>query len=180
MIATAEPSEAHYAAQRKLTIRWVLIGYTTFAITFTTAWFAVPRMAPIAAPIDRLLLALQLAAGPGIVLLLVLQGLWRLNDTPAAEDPFANKESYLFRVNQRVMSNTLEQAAIFVPIFIALAIRMEPAQVTRLPLLMGFWCTARLMFWIGYRKGLHYRAPGMDWTTSTCLVTTVLLVMTLF
>jgi hypothetical protein len=164
---------------QSLTRRWIAIGFGSFAIAFPLAWLLLPRLAPIAAPVDRLLLAVQLAAGPSVVLLLVLQGLWRVQDSADAEDPFAGKETYAFKVNQRVMSNTLEQTMIFVPLFVALAVRMQPDQTYWLPLLMGFFCAGRLLFWAGYRRALHLRAPGMDWTTATTIVTLVLLVKTL-
>jgi hypothetical protein len=186
MIATNEPviadeTRAALLATRKLTGKWIALGWLSFAIAFAAAWFLVPRPAPIAEPVDRLLLALSLSAGPGIVLFLILQGLWRMQDTLEAEaDPLGGKESYGFKINQRVMSNTIEQLLIFVPLYIALAIRMEPDQVFLLPLLMGFWCLARLLFWVGYRRAPHYRAPGMDWTAGTAVVTLILLIITLF
>jgi hypothetical protein len=176
-----QPSHDALLAVRKLTGRWIAIGWCSFAVVMTVAWLLVPRLEPIAAPLDRLLLALQLTAGPGVVLLLILQGLWRMQDTLEAEaDTLAGKESRRFKINQRVMSNTIEQALIFVPIYVAFAVRMDPEQVFWLPLLMGTWCLARLMFWLGYRLAPHYRAPGMDWTAGTALVTVVLLVMTFF
>jgi hypothetical protein len=180
-IAPTEPSQAELIAARKLTGWWIAIGYSSFAVVMTLGWLLVPRLDPIAAPVDRLLLAIQLAAGPAIVLLLVLQGLWRMQDTLEAEaDPLAGSESRAFKINQRVMDNTIEQGLIFVPIYVAFAVRMEPEQVYWLPLLVGIWCLARLMFWVGYRLGPPYRAPGMDWTFGTAMVTTVLLVRTLF
>ena len=49
----------------------------------------------------------------------MMQGLWRLPDTPGAEDPFANAESRAWKINQRVYTNTMEQALIFLPLFLA-------------------------------------------------------------
>lgn len=168
-------SDAELRAARKLTMKWIAIGWSSFVAAFTVAWFVLPRPAAIEAPIDRLLLALQLTAGPSVVLFLVLQGLWRVTDSLEAENPLLGKESHGWKVNQRVMSNTIEQLLIFVPLFIAVAIRIEPERVFVLPLLMGFWCVARIMFWIGYRRGLHLRAPGMDWTVGTTMATAFLL-----
>lgn len=165
-------------AARALTKKWIAIGFTSFVVFFSTAWFAIPRPAAIAAPLDRLLLALQLCAGPAVVLMLILQGLWRISDTPEAENPLLGKESRGWKINQRVMNNTIEQMLIFVPMYVALSIRMAPDRVFVLPLLMGFWCVARLMFWVGYRRGLHLRAPGMDWTSGTAVVTAILLAAT--
>lgn len=169
-----------HVASRKLTMRWIAIGWTTFVVAMVAAWMVVPRSAPLEAPVDRLLLAIQLCTGVGFVLFCILQGLWRVSDTPEAEDPFAGKESRAFLINQRVMTNTIEQALMFVPVYLGFAVRMKPDQSYWLPLLMGFWCVARVMFWIGYRRGLHLRAPGMDWTSGTMILTAILFVRTLF
>jgi hypothetical protein len=178
--AAVQPPDAELRSARKLTMKWIAIGWGTFAVVFPIAWLVVPRPAPIAAPLDRLLLAVQLSAGPAVVLMLILQGLWRAIDTLEAENPLLGKESYGWKINQRVMNNTIEQLLIFVPMFLALAIRIDPDRVFVLPLLMAFWCVARLMFWVGYRRGLHLRAPGMDWTSGTSMVTAFLLGATLF
>lgn len=168
------------AAARKLAIQWSALGIGSFFVALAAAWTFLPRPAPVAAPLDRLLLAVQLAAACGFVMLLMLQGLWRASDTPGAEDPFAGKESRRWQVNQRVMGNTVEQMLIFLPIYLGLAVRMQPAQVHWLGLLMGLWCMGRLMFWAGYHQALHRRAPGMDWTILTTMCAAVLFVMTLF
>ena len=153
--------------------RWIAAGLTSGLLLNSSAWFLWPRLDPIASAADRLLLAVQCTAGVGIVTLLMLQGLWRLRDTPDAEDPLANAESRGFRINQRVLTNTIEQAWIFVPLYLALAIRMQPEHVHMLPALMTIWCAGRLAFWAGYRYALHARAIGMDWTTVTTLVTAI-------
>jgi len=104
-------------AERSITYRWIAVGITSGIAANAAAWFFWPRFGPIAEPIDRLLLAVQCAAGIGFVALIMMQGLWRLQDAPHAEDPFANAESQRWKINQRVYTNTLEQALIFAPIF---------------------------------------------------------------
>ncbi len=126
------------------------------------------------------MLALQCCAGIGFVALLMLQGLWRLKDTAEAEDPFANAESRAWKINQRVFSNTVEQALIFAPVFVALSIRMAPEDVYMLPALMTIWCVGRLLFWAGYRHSLNARIIGMDWTTVTTMITAIWFIITLF
>jgi hypothetical protein len=179
-VKPALPSDAELKAMRDKTQRWVTYGWLTFTVAFAVAWFSFPRLAPIEQPMDRLLLALQLAAAPAFVISMILQALMRLNDTLAAENPFLEAESQRFKINQRVMTNTIEQAMIFVPTFVALSIRMRPDQVFLLPMLMGFWCVARLMFWVGYHRANHVRAPGMDWTMGTAFVTLFFFVKSFF
>ncbi len=159
--------------------RWIAAGITSALLLNAAAWLFWPRLEPIASASDRLLLAIQCTAGVGIVTFLMLQGLWRLRDTPDAEDPLANAESRSFRINQRVLTNTIEQAWIFVPLYLALAVRMQPEHVYMLPALMTIWCAGRLAFWAGYRYALHARAIGMDWTTVTTFVTAIWLGATL-
>jgi hypothetical protein len=165
---------------RKDTYRWIAAGLLSGIIINVAAWLYWPRLDPIDQPVDRLLLALQCCAGVGFVALVMLQGLWRLPDSPGAEDPFANAESRGWKINQRVFSNTVEQALIFVPIFIGLSIRMDPRHVHMLPALMTIWCAGRFMFWAGYRHSLNARAIGMDWTTITTMIAATWFVATFF
>jgi hypothetical protein len=165
---------------RKAAYRWIAAGLSSAVAANTAAWLYWPRLDPLDQPVDRLLLALQCCAGVGFVALVMLQGLWRLPDSPGAEDPFANAESRAWKINQRVFTNTVEQAVIFVPIFIGLSIRMESQHVYMLPALMSIWCMGRLLFWAGYRYSLNARAIGMDWTTVTTMVAAAWLVATLF
>jgi hypothetical protein len=155
---------------RTITYRWIAAGLSSAAVVNAAAWLYWPRLDALDQPVDRLLLALQCCAGVGFVALAMLQGLWRLPDRPGAEDPFANAESRGWKINQRVFTNTVEQALIFVPIFLALSIRMAPQHVYMLPALMTIWCTGRLLFWVGYRYSLNARAIGMDWTTVTTML----------
>jgi hypothetical protein len=145
---------------RKDTYRWIAAGLLSGIIINVVAWLYWPRFDPIDQPVDRLLLALQCCAGVGFVALIMLQGLWRLPDSPGAEDPFANAESRGWKINQRVFSNTVEQAM--------------------LPALMTIWCAGRFMFWAGYRHSLNARAIGMDWTTITTMVAATWFVATFF
>jgi len=152
---------------RKTTVKWIAFGLASAIAVNAAAWLFWPAMDPVDAAVDRLLFAVQCCAGIGFVALLMLQGLWRLPDTPMAEDPLANAESRGWKINQRVYTNTVEQAVIFVPIYLALSVRMDPDDVHMLPALMTIWCIGRLLFWAGYRHSLNARVIGMDWTTVT-------------
>jgi hypothetical protein len=168
------------ADARKNMYPWIAAGLSSGIALNILAWLYWPRMAPVTDPVDRLLLALQCCSGVGFVALVMLQGLWRLPDGPRAEDPFANAESRGWKINQRVLTNTLEQALIFVPIFIGLSIRMDAEYAYMLPALMTIWCAGRFVFWAGYRHSLNARAIGMDWTTVTTVVAATWFVITLF
>ena len=165
---------------RRTAYRWIAAGLSSAVVVNVAAWLYWPRLDPLEQAVDRLLLALQCSAGVGFVALVMLQGLWRLPDNPGAEDPFANAESRAWKINQRVFTNTVEQALIFVPVFIGLSIRMAPQHVYMLPALMTIWCAGRLLFWAGYRYSLNARAVGMDWTTVTTVIAAAWFVATLF
>lgn len=168
-----------WSGTRRATYLWIAAGLASGIVLNVAAWLYWPRLEPVEPAVDRVLLALQCCAGVGFVALIMLQGLWRLPDSPAAEDPFANAESRGWKINQRVFSNTVEQALIFVPIFVALSIRIQPEHAYMLPALMTLWCAGRLVFWAGYRHSLNARAIGMDWTTTTSMVAAAWFVATL-
>jgi hypothetical protein len=166
--------------RRRITFRWIAVGLISAFVANAAAWFFWPRLGPITEPIDRLLLAVQCSAGMGFVALIMMQGLWRLPDTPQAEDPFANAESRGWKINQRAYTNTVEQTLIFAPIFLALSIRVSPDHVHMLPAMMTIWCIGRLLFWAGYRHSFNARVIGMDWTTVTAMLAAVWFVATFF
>ncbi|MCK6528430.1 MAPEG family protein [Myxococcota bacterium] len=171
---------AAFAAPRARVLKWIAMGYTSFVVVFLATWNLAPRLAPIEAPLDRLLLAVQLQALPAAVVMLVLQGLWRAGDTVEAETRVLDgMESRGWKINQRVMDNTLEQAAIFSPMLAALALRIDPEHTFVLPFLVGIWTAGRVLFWIGYRIEPVYRAIGMDWTSSVAMITAGWLASTL-
>lgn len=150
--------------QRRTTITSILIGTASFPLALWIAWTAWPSVAPIEPAADRLVHAVELLAGVAAVVLLMVSSCFRVFDTAGAEDPFAGAESPAWRVNQRVLQNTVEQAAIFVPALLALSVRLDPDQVRILPVLTATWCAGRLLFWIGYRIRPSLRGPGFEWT----------------
>lgn len=172
---------SEWLAPRRRVLTWIAAGYTSFGVAFAACWAFAPRLDPIASPVDRLLLALQLAAGPAFVMMTMLQGLWRVGDTVGAEaDPLGGLESRRFKINQRVFANTLEQTLIFVPMLVAVGIRCDPAHVWLLPVLVGLWCVGRWLFWAGYQIEPVWRAIGMDWTSGVAMLTGGWLAWTFF
>jgi hypothetical protein len=89
---------------------------------------------PSIAPGDPIRLALWLAAAPALVIYAQFLACLRLRDSPEAVDPFRGAESQRWKVNQRVLTNTVEQTAIFVPVLVALGTRVDAAHACVLPL----------------------------------------------
>ena len=159
-----------WARERRRTIQVVALGTVSWAIVFGAAWM-LWSAAPLVPPADRVSYALQLGAAPAIVMLLISCACLRLFDTPRAEDPRLGAESERFKINQRVLTNTVEQAWVFAPLLLALAPRLPPEQIKLLPIAVSIWCVGRVMFWGGYHVAPHWRAPGFDWTICTsCLL----------
>lgn len=151
--------------ERRAIIKGIAIGSATWPLAFAAAWAWWPVSE--AAPADRIAYVLELAAAPAILLLLMISACMRLFDTASAENPLLGGESQRWKINQRVLANTVEQLAVFVPLLFAVATRLPPTQLRLLPIAVTLWCTGRLMFWIGYHVAPHWRAPGFDWTFLT-------------
>jgi hypothetical protein len=160
---------ASWMRERRATLRAIFFGSLSWAVSFVVAWFAWPTAPPVL-PADRVSYALQLAAAPTILLLMTVCACLRLFDTPSAENPFLGGESQRFKINQRVLANTIEQYLVFVPLTLALAPRLPVGQVKLLPIAVTAWCLGRVMFWIGYHVAPHWRAPGFDWTFNTSIL----------
>ena len=80
-------------------------------------------------------------------------------------DPIAGKDGRFLRVNQRVISNTVEQLAILGPAMVALAAGAPVARMAEVVAIPLVFALARLVFWAGYLAAPLLRAPGM---AATC------------
>jgi hypothetical protein len=156
---------ATWMHERRATLKGVMIGSATWPPAFLIAWTVWPTTN--VAPAERLSYVLQLAAAPAFVLFLMISSCMRLFDTVSAENPLLGGESERWKINQRVLSNTTEQLAVFALLLFAIATRLPASQVKLLPIAVTLWCAGRVMFWIGYRVAPHWRAPGFDWTFMT-------------
>lgn len=92
-------------------------------------------------------------------LMIVVQ--MRLRARTGAMDPLAGRDGASLQVNQRVLTNTVEQLTGFAPALLALAAGAGPGSM-RFVVAAGFvFALARLVFWAGYMLGPVVRAPGM-------------------
>jgi hypothetical protein len=155
--------------ERLPTLVGVAIGSVTWAVAFSLAWHFWPPAPPVPTG-ERVSYTLRLLAWPAVVLLSMICSCFRLFDTVEAEDPLAGAESQRFRMNQRVLTNTLEQSAVFVLLVLALSTRLPPQHLKLVPIAVTIWCAGRLMFWGGYHVAPPWRAPGFDWTFYTSAV----------
>ena len=99
---------------------------------------------------------------PGaLVLALMVLGQMALRFAAGIADPLAGHETRWLRVNQRVITNTVEQFSIFVPALLALSAGVTGARMREVTALGVVFAAARLVFWIGYLIAPIGRAPGM-------------------
>jgi hypothetical protein len=157
----------------------IALGSVSWAAAIAIAWKVWPDGPQLASSADRLAYAAQLLVGVAVIVLLMVTACFRVFDADGAEDPFAGVETPGWKVHQRVLSNTVEQALIFVPAIVALAVRVKPEHVKILPILTALWCAGRLLFWIGYRIRHSLRGPGFEWTLYSSIVAIVWFATTL-
>jgi hypothetical protein len=149
---------------------WAALVNGTAAVA-TVALFAVllPLM-PVpdgaGAAGGRLVLAVQLAAAPAALLWLMVAAVSLSRVAGNAFNPIDDPEPRLYRVNQRVLGNTVEQTIVFVPALLAASTLAPADQAAGLVLATAFFVAARLLFWAGYLAHPFARAPGMTATAT--------------
>jgi hypothetical protein len=65
-------------------------------------------------------------------------------------DPVAGQDGAFLRVNQRVISNTVEHMLVFVPALLALAAGLDRLRMPSVFALAVVFAVARVVFWAGY------------------------------
>lgn len=76
-------------------------------------------------------------------------------------DPLAGQENRLLCVNQRVITNTVEQMTVFVPALLALATGAPGVLMPQVLALPAVFVVARVAFWAGYLVAPIGRGFGM-------------------
>jgi uncharacterized MAPEG superfamily protein len=116
---------------------------------------------PAAGVPDRLAGAAALLPWPAALLLAMVLSVSVGRLATGAFDPLRDPEGRILRVTQRVLTNTVEQTAIFVPALLAASVLAEAERLPALPLAAGLFVAGRLLFWAGYLAGPLNRAAGM-------------------
>lgn len=76
-------------------------------------------------------------------------------------DPTAGQETRFLLLNQRAITNSVEQMAILVPALLALAAAVPARQMPEIVAAGAAFAIARIVFWAGYLIHPVARAPGM-------------------
>lgn len=136
-------------------------GVLSMLLLVTLLYFLIPAPLGMATLSERIAFALKLnviAVLPFFVMIITVGNSRFLSD---AIDPLAERETLAQIVNGRVADNTLQQNFIFLVGTLALSALLKPTSVQLLIAATVVFVLARAAFWLGYRLGPLYRAPGM-------------------
>jgi uncharacterized membrane protein YecN with MAPEG domain len=164
--------------ERRKTLYGIISGNLGAAIAYGVAYALWPAGTELTRS-DRLFAAIELCAFPALIVLAMFYSCARMPDTTGAVNPLLGQESLRWKVNQRVLSNTVEQIAIFVPLLLALSLRVDAAHAKVIPIHVTLWVVARIAFAVGYRRSPALRAPGMAATSAINMATIAWLVRSL-
>jgi uncharacterized membrane protein YecN with MAPEG domain len=141
-----------------------LVGSPVGIIVAAVVWQAlvhIVSVSVVAARPERIGLACVALLPAVCVLDLMIVVQMALRARTGAVDPLAGHDSRLLQVNQRALTNTVEQLAGFAPSLLALAAAAPPAWMPFVVAAGLAFALARLVFWGDYLLGPMLRAPGM-------------------
>jgi len=143
---------------------WTLLGSAVGISLAFAVWQGLARILPAdvsgGLP-ERLALACAALLPAVCVLNLMIVVQMRLRVRTGAVDPLAGRDDAWLQVNQRALTNTVEQLAGFVPALLALAAGVASGWMRFVVAAGLVFALARLVFWAGYLLGPLARAPGM-------------------
>lgn len=152
--------------QRRVALGMAAAGLTALAVLGA----GLPLLGPLAPPLpsvaDRLAFALRaevFVAGT-LGLCIAANAMGRFFSPSDIAGPAFAAPSPRIAVAAAVLQNTLEQAVLAVVAHLALATLLRGSEMILLPLLVGLFCTGRLLFALGYRRGAAGRAFGFGLT----------------
>jgi uncharacterized membrane protein YecN with MAPEG domain len=151
-----------------------MIGGPLGVVAAAAVWLGLARVLPVddAATLpQRLALACAALLPMACVLNAMVLVQMRQRARSGAVDPLAGNDDRLLRVNQRVLTNTVEQLAGFAPSLLALAAGVAPGWMRHVVATGLTFAVARLVFWAGYLQGPATRAPGMAATFAVNVAT---------
>ncbi len=142
---------------------WMTGGMVLASVSAAALWYGLPTAVAAADPIARTGQVLTYTMLPGAAVLASVCTCFRMFDTLHAMNPLgkSDDESNFYRINNRILTNTVEQALIFLPALLALGFLLEGPMFHALPVLAGTWGIGRLAFWIGYQAHMPARGIGM-------------------
>ena len=120
--------------------------------------------AGIADPGARMTYWARLALWPAVFLFAAVVGTLAARGRSMAFNPIDDPETRLYRVNQRVLTNSVEQTLVFLPALAAFMVLAPLPDLGAARLATILFVLGRLLFWAGYLVHPYVRAPGMAMT----------------
>lgn len=115
---------------------------------------------------DALTLAFQLIAVPGGLVLLLVILVMAVRGLTGAYNPLDDPEPRLYRKSQRILANTVEQTAAFVPLLVALGASLPATESAALTALTVVFAVSRVLYAVGYLIHPMGRGFGMSATVT--------------
>ncbi|ANC90592.1 MAPEG family protein [Azospirillum humicireducens] len=160
--------------RRKSLIRGALLlngaSMVVTALLFVLLLSLVAPPLGVNAPGARMVLWARLAVWPALLLFAMVVGVMAMRGLTQAFNPIEDPESRGQRVCQRVLANSVEQSAIFVPALAALVATLPQPSLAAAAVATGLFVLGRLLFWAGYLVHPFARAPGMAMTLTVNLI----------
>ncbi|MBY6262893.1 MAPEG family protein [Azospirillum sp. 412522] len=164
----------HASRRRKsLILGALLLNGAAIVVTALLFVLLLSLVAPptgVNAPAARMVLWARLAVWPALLLFLMVGGVMAMRGCHAALNPIDDPESRGQRIAQRVLANSVEQSAIFVPALAALVVTLPQPLLGAATVATGLFVLGRLLFWTGYVVHPFARAPGMAMTLTVNLI----------
>jgi uncharacterized membrane protein YecN with MAPEG domain len=155
---------------------WTALGSAAGVSAAFAGWQGLAAILPgdLAAGLPERLALTCAALLPAVSVLnlMIATQMW-LRARSGAVDPLAGRDDASLQVNQRALTNTVEQLAGFVPALLAVAAGVSSDRMRFVVAAGVVFAVARLVFWGGYLLGPMMRAPGMAATFAVNIATLV-------
>ncbi|WP_375767221.1 MAPEG family protein [Archangium gephyra] len=146
----------------------VLLGIASAVVLGWSLFFGLRALLPVPATAREAVAWVALV--PAVVFFVLVIAVGNARFTSEGIDPLQGRDPRVVVVTNRVLSNTTEQAFIFVLTGLSLIALLPVEQLGALPALAVLFGVARMAFWLGYLSQPLLRAPGMALTIQINLV----------
>ena len=161
------PPDTALALEHRGVARGIALAAIISLLVLVFAWLSGDRwMSRLDDPTARLSLALRLDLAVALYLAVAIARVasQRFGSAEDIGGSASASESARVRESRAILQNTLEQAALAVPVHLALALALPPARMAVLAALVLLFVMGRIAFARGYARGAAGRAFGFGLT----------------
>lgn len=139
----------------------MIIGAIVTPLLFLVFYFLVPQYDAEVVLTDRFKLAIECLIFPATFFVVTVVRIGSQRFGNSSEDPTRTvASSEAMAIDLRVLSNTHEQIVLFALNTLALAVLLPYDYLSLLPVYSAVFVIGRVLFWVGYRYNVLWRAPG--------------------